>query len=164
MAQRIQLRRGTAAEWAAANPVLAVGEPGVETDTGKQKFGNGTTAWTALPYASKGDQGIPGVADDASVAQQVTNGTATKAALNATYATASSVTGKVDKTVADAAYRAVVRRILRSSADLAELRANYENVSILVVVNSTGLDGGANTSWPAFMRTDLAAQFPATPF
>ena len=85
MAQRIQLRRGTAAEWAAANPVLAVGEPGVETDTGKQKFGNGTSTWTALPYASKGDPGPAGIADDASVAQQVTSGTATKAALNATY-------------------------------------------------------------------------------
>jgi len=87
MAQRIQLRRGTAAEWTAANPVLAVGEPGVETDTGKQKFGNGTSAWTALPYASKGDQGIPGVADDASVKTLINNpASQTAGALSATYA------------------------------------------------------------------------------
>jgi hypothetical protein len=87
MAQRIQLRRGTAAEWAAANPVLALGEPGVETDTGKQKFGNGTAVWTALPYASKGDQGIPGVADDASVKDLITTpGSQTATALSATYA------------------------------------------------------------------------------
>lgn len=50
MAITIQTRRGTAAEWTAANPVLAAGEQGYETDTGKVKVGDGTTAWTALPY------------------------------------------------------------------------------------------------------------------
>ena len=95
MANRIQLRRGTAAQWASTNPVLAQGEPGVETDTGKQKFGNGIDVWTALPYASKGDQGIPGVADDASVEDLITDsGSATRGALNATYVTyVDSVTG-----------------------------------------------------------------------
>jgi len=33
MAVQIQLRRDSAADWASANPVLALGEPGVETDT-----------------------------------------------------------------------------------------------------------------------------------
>jgi len=47
---RIQSRRGTAAQWAAENPVLAPGEIGVETDTGYMKVGNGTTAWNARPY------------------------------------------------------------------------------------------------------------------
>jgi hypothetical protein len=47
----IRLRRGTAAQWNAANPVLAAGEVGVETNTRKFKFGNGTSAWTALDYA-----------------------------------------------------------------------------------------------------------------
>jgi len=89
MANRIQLRRGTAAQWAAANPVLAQGEPGIETDTGKQKFGNGVTAWNLLSYASQGPAGpagAPGVADDASVEDLITTpGTATATALNATY-------------------------------------------------------------------------------
>jgi hypothetical protein len=48
MAIKIQLRRGTAAEWTAANPVLADGEPGLETDTGIMKIGNGVTAWNSL--------------------------------------------------------------------------------------------------------------------
>lgn len=51
MAQTIKLRRGTAAKWTSNNPTLAAGEVGVETDTGKQKVGNGTSAWTALPYS-----------------------------------------------------------------------------------------------------------------
>lgn len=46
----IQLRRGTAAEWTAANPILASGEEGHETDTGKRKIGNGTQTWNDLSY------------------------------------------------------------------------------------------------------------------
>ena len=48
----IKLRRDTAANWAAANPILAVAEPGLETDTNSIKYGNGVTAWNSLPYAS----------------------------------------------------------------------------------------------------------------
>lgn len=47
----IKLRRDTAAAWTAANPVLAPGEPGLETDTDLIKYGNGTTAWNSLDYA-----------------------------------------------------------------------------------------------------------------
>jgi hypothetical protein len=46
----VQFRRGTAAEWTLANPILAAGEPGYETDTGRHKIGNGAGAWGALPY------------------------------------------------------------------------------------------------------------------
>lgn len=52
MSVKIQLRRGTAAEWAAANPVLAAGEVGVETDTRVFRVGDGVTAFTALPAFS----------------------------------------------------------------------------------------------------------------
>jgi hypothetical protein len=48
----IQIRRGTAAQWTSANPTLAAGEQGFETDTGKFKIGTGSTAWTSLSYAS----------------------------------------------------------------------------------------------------------------
>lgn len=46
----IKLRRGSAAQWAATNPTLSLGEYGYETDTRKRKVGDGTTAWNALPY------------------------------------------------------------------------------------------------------------------
>lgn len=51
----IKLRRSTAAQWTSANPVLGAGEPGLETDTNKVKFGDGTTAWDALPYSVTSD-------------------------------------------------------------------------------------------------------------
>ena len=50
MANRIQLRRGGAQEWANANPTLAQGELGVELDTGRLKIGDGVTAWNSLRY------------------------------------------------------------------------------------------------------------------
>ena len=49
---KIIQRHDTAANWASANPVLAQGEMGIEDDTRKFKFGDGTTAWAGLPYAS----------------------------------------------------------------------------------------------------------------
>ncbi len=51
MPQQIILRKGTATAWTSANPTLVAGEPGYETDTGKFKIGNGTSAWNSLPYA-----------------------------------------------------------------------------------------------------------------
>lgn len=57
----IKLRRGTAAQWTSANPTLASGEPGVETDTGKFKIGDGSTAWASLAYQNtQGPQGFQG--------------------------------------------------------------------------------------------------------
>jgi hypothetical protein len=61
MAIQIQFRRGTASEWTSANPILAVGEMGLETDTNYFKIGNGTTAWTSLAYGGiQGQDGVDG--------------------------------------------------------------------------------------------------------
>lgn len=49
MATRMLQRRGTAAEWAAQNPVLGDGEIGVERDSSIFKVGNGVDAWADLP-------------------------------------------------------------------------------------------------------------------
>ncbi len=54
MANKIQIRRDTAANWTSANPTLSQGEQGYETDTGKLKIGNGSTAWTSLGYSFVG--------------------------------------------------------------------------------------------------------------
>lgn len=51
---QITFRKGIAADATTHNPVLASGEPGYETDTGKVKIGDGTTAWNSLAYATFG--------------------------------------------------------------------------------------------------------------
>lgn len=48
----IRFRRGTAAQWASTNPILSAGEMGLETDTRRFKFGNGTQQWNSIAYAS----------------------------------------------------------------------------------------------------------------
>ena len=50
MAYRLIFRRDTAANWTANNPVLSSGEPGYESDSGKLKIGDGTSAWDELAY------------------------------------------------------------------------------------------------------------------
>ena len=50
MATRMQQRRGTATQWTNANPILASGEIGWETDTNKFKIGNGLATWATLQY------------------------------------------------------------------------------------------------------------------
>ena len=69
---RFRVRRGPASQWTAANPVLADGELGLETNTGKMKVGDGIAAWGALTYivdptatggtpGPQGPQGEPGL-------------------------------------------------------------------------------------------------------
>ncbi len=65
MAVQIQLRRGTASEWTAVNPTLAVGELVIETDTDKYKIGDGSTAWTSLGYSSLPSTAIANTVVDA---------------------------------------------------------------------------------------------------
>lgn len=50
MADIIQIRRDTASNWTSANPTMAQGELGAETDTSKIKIGDGSTAWSSLSY------------------------------------------------------------------------------------------------------------------
>ena len=71
MATQIQFRRDTAANWTSANPTLAAGELGLETDTTFYKIGTGSTAWTSLAYGT-----IAGVPSSSSITSaMIVNGT-----------------------------------------------------------------------------------------
>lgn len=56
---RIQVRRDTAANWSTNNPTPLAGEPCFETDTGKLKIGDGTTAYNDLAYQGGSDYELP---------------------------------------------------------------------------------------------------------
>lgn len=62
MATRMLQRRGTAAQWAALDPVLAEGEFGVDITNHQIRVGDGVTPWSGLPdyVGPKGDKGDPG--------------------------------------------------------------------------------------------------------
>ena len=57
----MQQRRGTAAQWTAANPILAAGEIGFETDTSKFKMGNGSSTWGNLKYFTDAESVLGGI-------------------------------------------------------------------------------------------------------
>jgi len=65
MTTRMQQRRGTSTQWTTGNPIMAAGEIGFETDTGKFKVGNGSSAWSALKYFKDADAVMASIIDTA---------------------------------------------------------------------------------------------------
>lgn len=149
MAVQILFRRGLAADWTSVNPVLASGEPGHETDTGRFKIGDGSSTWSALPYAGST---VANLADLADVAATVPtsgqvlkyNGTAWAPAAdidtntNTTYTvSAETATGGVDirltgsDTTADAVKIAPGTNVTVTRTD----------ASTITISSNTNLDG-----------------------
>lgn len=56
MAVRIQVRRDTSTNWAAANPILAEGEIGYISDLRQAKVGNGSDPFSTLEYLVSGSE------------------------------------------------------------------------------------------------------------
>ena len=75
MASIIQIRRDTASDWTSANPTLAQGELGLETDTLKLKAGTGTTAWNSLGYYTLATVGFLATTGGALTGALTTNST-----------------------------------------------------------------------------------------
>jgi len=67
----IKLRRDTAANWTSSNPILAAGEPGLETDTLRVKYGDGSNTWANLAYQAVGNATFATNAGTANVANLV---------------------------------------------------------------------------------------------
>lgn len=57
MSIRVQFRRGSELNWSNANPVLAQGEIGYNTENNRFKIGDGLRSWDNLPYVSSGGTG-----------------------------------------------------------------------------------------------------------
>ena len=86
MAVTIQMRRDTAAAWTSANPTLAQGELGLETDTTYYKIGNGSTAWNSLAYGAY--NGV--IPSNTVTSAMIVDGTIVNADINASAAIAYS--------------------------------------------------------------------------
>jgi hypothetical protein len=148
---RIQQRRDTASNWTSANPTLAPGEMGIETDTDKFKLGNGSTAWTSLGYG--GIQG-PAGADGADGTNSVVAATAPLAYNSGTstvsidltdYDTSAEVDTKVaDSKLASFITDATTARTLTTAADEGKtLQFTSGSATVLTVDASSDFTVGA---------------------
>jgi hypothetical protein len=79
--ERIQLRRGTAAQWTDTNPILGAAEIGVELGTpNKFKIGDGSSTWSELAYfvdensiPEQGEVNLTGYATETFVTTSINN-------------------------------------------------------------------------------------------
>lgn len=74
MTSLITVRVDDAATWAALDPTLALGEEGLESDTGSRKTGDGVRHWTQLPYDVGGQAMAAALAPYVTVEQVATTG------------------------------------------------------------------------------------------
>jgi hypothetical protein len=110
MAQVIQLRRDTKANWEQYDPIIAAGEIAVQTDTYQIKTGDGLKKWSELPFVSYGLLDDPEgwldkknvtnmVYDDSDLLTEIDYETGNKALF--TYDTSTSLLQKVEYTKED---------------------------------------------------------------
>ena len=120
---RISLRNDLAATWTSVNPVLLKGEIGIEIDTGKFKFGDGSKQWNALKYASTDDVRVQELID-ASVEAAKTE-----------------LKGYADQAEADAISTADSNADSKIAAKIGELGEEYTTVKEYVDAKDTELSG-----------------------
>lgn len=145
---QIQIRRGTAASWTSANPTLASGEFGFETDTGKAKIGNGSTAWNSLAYSITGEIGdITGVTAGTGLSGGGTTGSVTVSINTAVTADLTTAQTLTNKTLTDPKINLAI------DPETASYTAILANNGQLVTMNV----GSANTF---SIPTDASVDFP----
>jgi peptidoglycan/xylan/chitin deacetylase (PgdA/CDA1 family) len=128
MATKIQMRRGTAAEWTAANPVLAQGETGLETDTRRFKVGDGTTAWAGLAYDLVRGTALPEA--------QGGTGAATLGAATVTGRSLSSLADAARGTVSPRTYGAVCDGVTDDTAAVQAMLAALGTAARTIVLDA----------------------------
>lgn len=130
--RKIQTRRGTAAQWTSANPILKAGELGVETDTRKMKVGDGTTAWTSLLYVVGG----AGSSTWGSITGTLSSQTDLQTALNAKQST-STLSEAIDDRVAN---------LLVAGTNVV---LTYDDTANTLTIDASGGGGSGNTYFPS---------------
>ena len=164
MASKIQLRRDTAANWTAANPILAQGEAAYEIDTCRLKIGDGTTDFNTLPYKFESSlvESPAGVfthtdeLDNVTVIDISSFATSSTVAANA----AAIATNTANITSNDADIAANTTDITTNTTDIAQEVTSRINADAALQsqVNSNDTDIAANVSDISTIQTEQTTQ------
>lgn len=155
------MRNDTAANWASKNPVLTLGELGVETDTRKFKIGDGNTAYNSLKYGLGGNVEVKNTAPTASdvgydIGTLWVDTTGTKAyilfaktASTATWIGLLDSQGKIDKaTLADEAVKLQTARTIKFSGAVVANSKTFDgsgDVEYVLALANSGVSAGTYT-------------------
>lgn len=155
MTTRMQQRYGLSTQWTAINPILAVGEMGLEADTQKFKLGDGDTNWVDLPYFVNADLSPDVVALLATAMESVQTQIAT--------AVSTAVSGLVDSAPAalntlnelaaaindDATFANTITTAISNKADSAHAHTldSLSDVDVSAATTSQVLKKNADGSW-----------------
>lgn len=144
---RFQLRRDSAANWAAANPVLADGEPGIEKDTRRQKIGDGVSTWNELGYSDIPEELVAQTLSAASeTAENASSAVLARTGAEAAREGAESAAARAEAvpTTTDE----IVRELITDPTSLArgELNATYASKASVDAIPATYTTRAANVS------------------
>ena len=143
---QIRLHTKTAAQWISSNPILKLGQKGIETDTGLEKTGNGTDNWNSLDYLKVRIQDIINYATIELNTNKSTSVTTDKTS-NTKYPSVKSVYDYV-KVFADKITAISSGNFLGTYVSLAELKADYPNPNpdlSTVAGNTADVDTGSGS-------------------
>jgi hypothetical protein len=141
MATRIQVRRDTAANWTTNNPTLANGEIGFETNSGKFKIGNGSSAWSALDYFLDGSDLLAYLTTASAASTYLT-----QASASTTYATKAELSNIDLSSASAAAVAAIVDSAPATLNTLNELAAALGDDANFASTVTTALGNKIDTS------------------
>lgn len=156
---RIQIRRDTTAGWSAANPVLAAGEPAVDTNLKQMKVGDGATPFSGLPWSTVAPEVISSIlATGAAIEDAVDANDAIMASVAADEGSAFS--GALTSQIVSVGEANFASPTLGTNTArlIGKLERGVEDASMLFVSDSTG---AATTAWIYRFIAGLAARFPA---
>jgi hypothetical protein len=146
---KIQIRRGTAAEWRDANPILSQGEFAFETDTGITKVGDGATAYLLLPAYATYDQML--------TAQQAIEAAQADVAAFGPLLTAAEAAAQTASSKATQATEARDTAITR--AETAEVKASQADQSAInAAASATAAAGSADAASASASASQTSAQ------
>ncbi len=155
---KIRIRRDTSANWAAKNPVLALGEIGVDMTLHRIKVGDGVKTWSALPFSDEDIiDNLTSTRTDAALSAN--QGKALKSQIDSVQASLAtggvSVIDNLTSTSTTAALSANQGRVLKSQIDSVQASLATGGVSVIDNLTSTSTTSALSANQGRVLKSQI---------